>query len=258
MKKIITSLLCLSLMAALAVPTGALEYTVDAPSGPEYGKSTSVDPVVTVDRGEMLNADVSKNAALVPPAFGSASAYALGAGTPLTPNLNPGTMPTAGAVINGNAVAAPSMPGGFIPDSSATNFTAVTDDLYYSAGHLGTLRIPSIGVNVRIYEGTGSPQLAKGAGHFEETSIWNGNVALAGHNRGANEIFGQIHTLQPGDTITLTTRLGTRTYEVVSVSKISETDRSGLSPATENILTLYTCVRNQREYRWCVVAQEVG
>ena len=35
------------------------------------------------------------------------------------------------------------------------SFTDVTDDLYYSGGHLGTLKIPSIGVNVKIYEGTG-------------------------------------------------------------------------------------------------------
>ena len=32
-------------------------------------------------------------------------------------------------------------------------------------------------------------------------------------------------TLELGDRITLTTRLGTRTYEVTSVSKVSETDR---------------------------------
>ena len=90
--------------------------------------------------------------------------------------------------------------------------------------------------------------MAKGAGHFEDTSIWDGNVALAGHNRGVNNHFGKIHTLELGDEITLTTKLGTRTYEVVSVSKVIETDRSGLAATTENMITLYTCVMNQREY----------
>ncbi len=33
---------------------------------------------------------MSKNAALIPPAFGSPSAYTLNTGTPLTPNLAPG------------------------------------------------------------------------------------------------------------------------------------------------------------------------
>ena len=59
-----------------------------------------------------------------------------------------------------------------------------------------------------------------------------------------------------GDKITLTTKLGTRTYKVTDVSKVSETDRSGLADSGENMLTLYTCVRNQRDQRWCVTAVE--
>ena len=98
---------------------------------------------------------------------------------------------------------------------------------------------------------------AKGAGHFPDTSIWDGNCCIAGHNRGANCYFGAIHTLGLGDKITLTTKLGTRTYEVTSVSKVGETDRSGLAASKTNMLTLYTCVRDQRDQRWCVQAVEV-
>lgn len=72
-----------------------------------------------------------------------------------------------------------------------------------------------------------------------------------------NNYFGKIHTLDLGDRITLTTKLGTRTYEVISVSKVSETDRSALASSAENMLTLYTCVRNERDQRWCVQAVEV-
>ena len=136
-------------------------------------------------------------------------------------------------------------------------YTKVTDDLYYTGGHLGTLKIPAIGLNVKIYQGTDSTALKKGAGHFEDTSIWDGNVALAAHNRGVTNHFGQIHTLEVGNKITLTTRLGTRTYAVTSVSKVAETDRSALAPSTNNMITLYTCVRNQREQRWCVQGTEV-
>ena len=110
---------------------------------------------------------------------------------------------------------------------------------------------------MKIYEGTGSSTLAKGAGHFEDTSIWDGTVALAGHNRGVNNHFGQIHTLDIGDQLTLTTRLGTRTYQVTSVSKVSETDRSAMTPDGRNRLVLYTCVRDQSAYRWCVQATAV-
>ena len=138
------------------------------------------------------------------------------------------------------------------------SFTDVTDDLYYSGGHLGTLKIPSIGVNVKIYEGTGTTPMQKGAGHFTDTSIWDGNVSLAGHNRGPHAIFGKIHTLEIGDTMTLTTKLGTRTYSVVSVKKVSETDSSDTLGTWENCVTLYTCVQDQSAYRWCVRAVELS
>ena len=105
-----------------------------------------------------------------------------------------------------------------------------------------------------MYQGTGSSVLAKGAGHFPDTSIWDGNVCIAGHNRGVRDDFGDLHTLNSGDTITWTTKLGTRTYKVVSVQKVLETDTSGTASTSDDRLTLYTCVRNQRDYRWCVVA----
>ena len=138
--------------------------------------------------------------------------------------------------------------------SESTGFTEVTSDLYYTNGSLGTLKIPAIGLTVKVYEGTGSSTLAKGAGHFEDTSLWDGNCCIAGHNRGVRNDFGKLHTLEIGDTVTWTTKLGTRTYEVTSVSKVKETDTSGTAPTSDNRLTLYTCVRNQRDYRWCVTA----
>ena len=146
---------------------------------------------------------------------------------------------------------------GSIPAINETAFTDVTSDLYYAGGRLGTLSIPSLGLSVKVVQGTDSAALAKGVGHFEETSIWNGNVCLAAHNRGTNSYFGQIHTLSIGDTITLTTALGTRSYSVTSVAKVSETDREALAASSENRITLYTCVRDQRDLRWCVQAVEV-
>ena len=262
MKRVITSLVSLCLAACLAFPAGALDYTIAAPGDPEYGDPTSIEPVVTADGGADKNEDHSKNAARIPPAFGSPSAYTLNTGAYLTPNLAPGGQAVTGAVINGGsaAVVTPGTPvssGRGSTASSSTGFTEVTSDLYYTGGYLATLKIPAIGLSVRVYQGTDSKTLARGVGHFEETSIWDGNVALAAHNRGTNDYFGEIHTLDIGDRITLTTKLGTRTYKVVSVEKISETDRSELSPSAENRLTLYTCVRDQRAYRWCVQAVEV-
>lgn len=267
MKKLITTLLMVGLMASLAVTAsaaGPMSYSIDGVGDPDYGTPTSIDVVHTADGGAMKNEDVSKNAALIPPGFGSASADALNTGTYLTPNLAPATAEGTGAVINGTGgnIIFPTYSAEDIYSTgstvfSSTGYTAVTDDLYYTAGYLGTLKIPELDLSVKIYQGTGSSTLAKGVGHFTETSIWDGNVALAAHNRGTNSYFGEIHTLELGDTITLTTKLGTRTYEVYSVSKVSETDTSALASSTENLLTLYTCVRDQSQYRWCVQARQV-
>lgn len=287
MKKFPVFLSALCLTASLMIPVsaaGPMEYTISGVGDPEYGKPTSFEVVHTADGGAMKNVDVSKNAALAPPAFGSYSADTLNTGTPLTPNLAPGYQPTAGAVINGSSttIQPPDMSGSavngasigsgsdFVPGSStvtvtgsqdtasSTGYTEVTDDLYYSGGYLGRLKIPSLDVNVKVYEGTDSKTLAKGAGHFPDTSIWDGNCCIAGHNRGANCYFGNIHTLELGDKIILTTKLGARTYEVTSVSKVSETDQSGLAASKTNMLTLYTCVRDQRDQRWCVQAVEIS
>ena len=255
MKKLFVFAFAISMMAALAVSTSALEYTIEAPEDYDFGRSTSIETVHTADGGAMKNTDVSKNAALIPPAFGSESMNALNTGEYLTPNLAPGGMPASGSVIGGIGSITPgsTTSGSYQPSAL---FTEVTSDLYYKNDSLGRLEISALNLNVRIYQGTDSKTLAKGVGHFEDTSIWEGNVCLAAHNRGANSCFGQIHTLDIGDRIKLTTKLGTRTYKVTDVFKVSETDRSGLADSGENMLTLYTCVRNQRDQRWCVIAAE--
>lgn len=283
MKKMVTSLLAVCMLLALAVPAFALEYSFDAEEQDGYGKPTSVETVVTADGGAQKNEDVSKNAAIIPPGFGTPTSNTLNSGEYLTPNLVPSAMPATGATVNGDFVVVfpPDMsglstesvpadlsagstmvPGSAdvtvtVPESTSSGYTEVTDDLYYKDGSLGTLEIPAIGLTVDIFEGTDAATLKRGAGHFEDTSIWDGNVGFAAHNRGANSYFGKIHTLELGDRITLTTRLGTRTYEVTSVSKVSETDRSALAASQSNVITLYTCVRDERDFRWCVTGAEI-
>ena len=281
MKRLITTALSLCAVCAMALPAHALEYNINAPGDPEYGKPTSFEPVVTADGGAMKNEDLSKSAARIPPGFGTPTSYMLNTGAYLTPDLVPSQMAGAGQVNGNVAVVMPPSSGGaaapgstgsapgstdsypIVDTSTSTSpsttagFTEVTSALYYSDGSLGTLKIPSIGLTVGVYEGTGSAPLLKGAGHFEGTSIWLGNIPIAGHNRGVRNDFGKIHTLKVGDTITFTTKLGSRTYAVTSVAKVFVNDVSGLEPTAANQITLYTCVEDQPAFRWCVTAREV-
>ena len=266
MKKRLTGLAAaFCLLAALALPAYAQDYNFKAPSAGDFGTPTSDD---TIYEWTDPNVDRSKNSALIPPGFGTPSSYLPGFGEFLTPNLAAGGPLHGGNLIPGTVgtatlPGAPGTGGGSTsyptvdyPTASGpvTAFTELTPGLYYSDGSLGTLMIPSIGLTVKIYEGTGSAPLLKGAGHFTGTTAWDGNYCVAGHNRGVRNDFGRIHTLKAGDTITLTTPMGARSYAVTSVSKISYTDTSMLEATADNCITLFTCVMNQPAYRWCVRA----
>lgn len=264
----------------------AADYTVAAPSAGIFGAPTSVTAVIAADRVNQAELDKSKNSSLIPPLFGSPTSNLRGSGEPLTPNLatsyvdaqtkipTVGILNAAGVTVSTNTPQTGAAPniitaqgnGVYIPGLRQDNtyyyeeeaFTKVTNSMYYSGGHLGTLKIPDLNVSVKIYEGTTTAALAKGVGHFKDTSIWNGNVCLASHNRGSSAYFGRIHELDYGDKITLTTKKGTRTYRVFNVEKISVNDTSNLQGTSENIITLITCVKNQADkYRWCVQAEAV-
>lgn len=282
MKKHLNKLLILVLTAFCfcTVQAGALEYSYSGADDFLFARPTSDDTLYPV---ENPNVDRSKNVALTAPGFGTPTSYLPGSGEHLTPNLVPGAF--SGGLVNqiGSAsysvsdrgVTSTSTPpavdgtaGTPAPaenfsyttktnDNGSVGFTDVTSASYYKNGSLGTLKIPAIGVNSKIVEGTSNASLAKGIGHFTNTSIWDGNVCVAAHNRGTNAIFGKIHTLSIGDTITLTTKQGTRNYSVTSVEKVPETDTSGTASTSENSITLYTCVRNQRELRYCVKGVEI-
>lgn len=278
MRRHLRSFLMGTALAVLCIaPAGALEYTFAAPSDYLFAQTTSD---ATTYEWENPNVDRSKNVALIAPGFGTPTSNLPGSGEYLTPNLVPGALSggqlvqVSDAVGNSGSLPADSFPAVSTAVSSVLEiasyptldapssgqtfaFTEVTPDFYYPNGSLGTIKIPSISLTVGIYEGTSSATMLKGAGHFEGTSIWNGNVPIAGHNRGVRNDFGKIHTLKAGDRITLTTALGTRNYAVTSVSKVSVNDTSGLNATVQNQITLYTCVENQPAYRWCVRGIEV-
>ena len=128
---------------------------------------------------------------------------------------------------------------------------------YFEDGSIGSLYVARTGKTIKVYEGEDSSNLAKGAGHFSSTSAWDGNVALAGHNRGTSPYFSFVKDMQNGDTLTYTTRYGTRTYKVISKTQINEWDNLPLSWSADNILTLITCVADVPEMRYCVIATEV-
>lgn len=118
--------------------------------------------------------------------------------------------------------------------------------------------ISKINLDAPILEGTSKEVLRRGVGHFTSTSKWDGNVALAAHNRGYKyNFFQEIDRLEIGDIIEYQTEQGKKSYKVSWKEKIKETDLSCLENTKENKITLITCIENMPEYRLCVQAEEI-
>lgn len=95
-----------------------------------------------------------------------------------------------------------------IPKSSSTVkikadlLTTESAYIYSKKDENWYLEIPKIDLVAQIREGTDSENLNKYIGHFEETVKENGNIGLAGHNRGYKvNYFERIKELEKGDLI---------------------------------------------------------
>jgi sortase A len=109
---------------------------------------------------------------------------------------------------------------------------------------LTRLRIPKIGTNVVVVEGTTESALRAGAGHYPATPLpcTNGNVSIAGHRTTYGKPFADVDRLRPGDTITLQTPVGSCTYAVSQPPfEVSPTDLSVVAPTMGPTLTLTSC-----------------
>jgi sortase A len=81
---------------------------------------------------------------------------------------------------------------------------------------LTRIKIPKIGVDMVVVEGTTPSALKAGAGHYRGTPLpcEMGNVSIAGHRTTYGKPFNQLDRLSKGDTITLVTPRGKCEYVV--------------------------------------------
>lgn len=108
---------------------------------------------------------------------------------------------------------------------------------------IAVIRIPRIGLDRVVVQGTATHDLQLGPGHYDGTPLPGqvGNVAIAGHRTTYGAPFFDLSDLQKGDTITLTTLQGTFSYSVVRSLIVSPSNVSVLDPSTTAMLTLTTC-----------------
>lgn len=109
---------------------------------------------------------------------------------------------------------------------------------------LTRLRIPALGVDVVVVEGTSPSALRAGAGHYQATPLPGeaGNVAIAGHRTTYGKPFADVDRLEPGDEIFLDTPAGHYAYRVSrSPYAVANTDWSPAAQTAGQTLTLSTC-----------------
>ncbi len=248
--------LTLMTMAALSVNVFAMEYSIETEENTEYYPSTSYE----VMYGAAYNYGGSNLVDYQIPElpYGVSSTTQIGI---MEKGYLHGLQQNAGTSISGEygisgglydfpAKAAP-------PVLSVPAYTGV-DGMERKDGSIGTLKIPSLNINMKVWEGETRASMAKGLGHYSSTSGWDGNIGICGHNRGAKYNIGSIRNLEIGDNITYSTVYGTRTYAVILVKTISDSDWSYLQATADNRITITTCLANQPSKRVCVQAEEVS
>ena len=248
--------LTLMTMAALSVNVFAMEYSIETEENTEYYPSTSYEVIYGAAYNYGGSNLVDYQIPELP--YGVSSTTQIGI---MEKGYLPSLQQNAGASISGEygifdglydipATAAP-------PVLSVPAYTGV-DGMERKDGSIGTLKIPSLNINMKVWEGETRASMAKGLGHYSSTSGWDGNIGVCGHNRGAKYNIGSIRNLEIGDTITYSTVYGTRTYAVILVKTISDSDWSYLQATADNRITITTCLADRPSKRVCVQAVEVS
>jgi len=111
---------------------------------------------------------------------------------------------------------------------------------------VGYLSIPSINMELPIYLGANTENMAKGAVHLTETSYPiggdNTNCVIAAHRGTSLVMFRNIDKIQLGDLITITNFRETLTYKAVEIRIILPTDIDQiLIQPGRDLVTLITC-----------------
>jgi len=274
LKRILTKfLLTTAMLSALVVSASAADYsfTTDAPR--DYYGSTSYEDVVgsaynyggknvvdykvpELEYGIQSTTMTGVMERTILPGLqqtvGTGGGYGVSGSGPITvlTEAGSGTDESSGVFLPATSVSGPTAT---VPQKPA--YTSV-EGMERKDGSIGTVTIPSLDINMKVWEGETNASMKKGMGHYSSTSAWDGNVGVCGHNRGAKYVIGDIKNLEKGDTITYTTIYGTRTYEVTTVRKISNTDWSYLQSTSDNRITITTCVAGDSSQRWMVQAVE--
>jgi sortase A len=102
------------------------------------------------------------------------------------------------------------------------------------------LRVPRLGIETVVVEGTDLRSLSLGPGHLEGSALPGqpDNCIIAGHRDGP---LGRLRSARPGDVVEVADSAGVRRYRVESTDVAAKDDAQALAPSRVSLLTLVTC-----------------
>jgi sortase A len=109
---------------------------------------------------------------------------------------------------------------------------------------LAVLRVPAVGIEAPVLEGTSDVEMNRGVGHIAGSALPGevGNVAIAGHRDG---FFRALKDVKVGEVLELDhkTSAGMHRdeYKVERIAVVGPADVSVVAPTTDATLTLVTC-----------------
>lgn len=109
---------------------------------------------------------------------------------------------------------------------------------------LGSLAIPSIGVDAPLFEGIRLPTFDLGPGHWPGSAMPGqiGNMVVGGHRTDGNADFRDLDQLRPGDEMIVTGTDGIQHTYVVDYSEITDPFAARMiHQTTDHTATLFAC-----------------
>ncbi len=105
---------------------------------------------------------------------------------------------------------------------------------------LAVLRIPSVGIEVPVFDSIDDTALNRGSGHVDGTALpgASGNIAIAGHRDG---FFRGLMDIEVGAEIEVSTLQGSHVFRVSELKIVDPLDVSVLDSTEATMLTLITC-----------------
>lgn len=163
-----------------------------------------------------------------------------------TETVSPSTLePTTTTIVTTTTSEASTTTVETVPEPAAQPIDPPLD-LYASEPvvELGSIAIPSIDVDMTLYEGIRMTTFDIGPGHWPGSAMPGapGNVVVGGHRTSNHRVFRDVDRLVPGDEIVFTDTAGVQhVYAVREVTIVEPTDVWIIDPTDTPTATLFAC-----------------